>query len=191
VITVTENQLRAINFLATSPLQAVQMVRAKITEDDVHVVGHKGVELINRLLGTNLTSSDLIGEIKIDPSLHDDFELMTTQAVAETVLKNIGTPIDEVLTVQAAKDRVMRLLTSPEHHWMFAKPQSTADAGEQKAVVEGVDVKVAVKADGKIKKGGKETLSSTERSTTTKRSSRSSSRSSACRRPVQRRTTTT
>jgi hypothetical protein len=163
VITVSELALQKMQFPVSSPLGAVQAVRARITSDDVHVTGHKGVELINLLLGTQLTADEFFSTAtQLDDGLLEDFELMTTQAVAETVVKMVGTPMDEAEVLANAKARAMKLLTSPEHKWMFAKAIRTTDAGEQQAVVEGVDVKVAVKtaADGsvKIKKGGKEVL---------------------------------
>lgn len=163
MITVSELALQKMQFPVGSPLGAVQAVRARITSDDVHVTGHKGVELINMLLGTQMTADEFFSTAaQLDNGLREDFELMTTQAVAETVVKMVGTPMDEAEVLANAKARALKLLTSPEHKWMFAKAIRTADEGEQQAVVEGVDIKVAVKtaADGsvKIKKGGKEVL---------------------------------
>lgn len=163
VITVSELALQKMQFPVGSPLGAVQAVRARITSDDVHVTGHKGVELINLLLGTSLTADEFFSTAReLDRGLHEEFELITTQAVAETVVKLVGTPMDEAEVLANAKARALKLLTSPEHKWMFAKPIRESQTGEVQQVVEGVDVQVAVKtqADGtvKIKKGGKEVL---------------------------------
>ncbi len=55
---------------------------------------------------------------------------------------------------QYASDRVY----NPSNAWIYARPEPTADDVNVVQVVADIDVKVAVKANGKIKKGGKQIL---------------------------------
>lgn len=160
MITLTEHALTVLNLNPHSPLGAVQAVREKMTEGTL-LTGGRGVGLINQLLGLNLTYDAFIEDAKdVKEDLLTDYELMVTQAVAEQMVKHVGVSVDEVEVLSTARSRAMRLLTSPQHAWMFAKPESSASGQptEQVAVSADVDVKVAVKADGSIKKGGKEVL---------------------------------
>lgn len=161
MITLTQHALEVLQFNPTSPLGAVQVVREKMTDGGTFLQGGKGVALINQLLGLNLTYDAFIEPAKdVKEDLLADYELMVAQAVAETAVKNVGQPQDEQEVLTNARARAMRLLTSPQHAWMFAKPESTASGQptEQVAVAAGIETKVAVKADGSIKKGGKEVL---------------------------------
>jgi hypothetical protein len=161
MITLTEHALTVLNFNPTSPLGAVQAVREMMTDSSNSLAGGKGVAVINRLLGLNLTYDSFFESAKdVKEDLLTDYELMVTQAVAEQAVRNVGVPIDETEVLSAARVRAMRLLTSPQHQWMFAKPEPVASGQPttEVAVAAGVDVKVAVKADGSIKKGGKEVL---------------------------------
>lgn len=160
MITLTEHALEVLQFNPTSPLGAVQTAREKMMQGNV-LQGGLGCALINQLLGLNLTYDAFIEPAKdVKEDLLADYELMVAQAVAEHAVKNVGQPIDEVEVLTNARARAMRLLTSPQHAWMFAKPESTASgqSTEQVAVAAGIETKVAVKADGSIKKGGKEVL---------------------------------
>lgn len=154
MITVTEHALKALGFSGTSAIGAVQTVREKVytgSEPDVK----SAVNLINKLLGTNVSSADVIVGVE-DPRLYGDFGLMVAQAVAEAVVKNINQPVDEVEVLVNAKARATKIFTAPQHKWMFAKPEVTVETSV--AVADGIETKVAVKADGSIKKGGKEVL---------------------------------
>jgi hypothetical protein len=160
MITVTEHALQHMNFNPQSPLGAVQAVREMMT-DGTSLTGGKGVGVINKLLGLNLSYASFIEDAStVKEDLLTDYELMVTQAVAEQMVKNVGVSVDEVEVLTKAKARAMRLLTSPQHAWMFAKPEATASGQPTTdvAVAAGIELKVAVKADGSIKKGGKELL---------------------------------
>jgi hypothetical protein len=147
MITVTQHALAAMK-ISTSPLAAVQFVRET----------NGGVDLINQLLGLNLKRDDVVLH-GVEPKIADDVEMMVCQGVIENVVKNVGQPIDEAEVLARAKARVAKLVSAPQHHWMFVKPDySIAGQTNEVAVVAGIDTKVAIKKDGSIKKGGKEVL---------------------------------
>lgn len=156
MITVTEKALLSLKINAASPLGAVQDVRAFMCDGAAGMQAGRGAGLVNALLGTSLQVSDIINPV--DEDLQLDCELMVAQGVAETVVKNIGQPLDEAEVLANAKARVARLMSAPQHKWMFAKPEPTEVSGEMQTVAAGIELKVAVKADGSIKKGGKELL---------------------------------
>lgn len=157
MITVTEHALTALQLDPTSAIGTVQKVRELVsigTEPDAK----QGVQLVNKLLGTNLNYGDVI--VGVEDRLHGDYAMMVAQGVAEVVVKNVGQSVDEAEVLANAKARVARLMSAPNHKWMFAKPEPTSTSGptEQVAVIKDIDVKVEVKADGKIKKGGREVM---------------------------------
>lgn len=156
MITVTENALIKLNINAVSPLGAVQNVREFMCDGALEPQAGRGAGLVNALLGTNLQRSDIINVV--DERLELDCELMVAQGVTEMVVKNVGQPLDEAEVLANAKARVARLMSAPQHQWMFAKPEPTEVSGEMQTVAAGIELKVAVKADGSIKKGGKELL---------------------------------
>lgn len=130
----------------TSPLSAVQTVRELIAaESDGNQCGAAS-KLIAKLIGANVEFTDT------------NEAYITTQAIVETAIKAGGTvdSADELLA--AAQLRCKSFMANPSNSWMFAKPAQAADNSTQVAVAAGIDVTVAVKADGKIKKGGKEVL---------------------------------
>lgn len=65
---------------------------------------------------------------------------------------------DEVMI--AANERAEKFLADPINSWMFARQSelTPVTAGDTVAVVDGLETKVEVRADGKIKKGGKQIL---------------------------------
>lgn len=158
MITVTEHALTALGFRTDSALGAVQTTRDRVYEGAEPSAGN-AIVLINKLLGTNLLYDDVIPS-GLDDKLTGDYALMVAQGVAEHVVKNIGQPVDEAEVLAGAKARVAKLMAAPQHKWMFAKPEATSSSGPTTsvAVVKDIDVKVEVKADGKIKKGGREVM---------------------------------
>lgn len=65
--------------------------------------------------------------------------------------------IDDLFDQAAA--RADKFYNDPKNSWMWAEAETpTTAGGEVRAVVEGLDTKVEVKADGSIKKGGKQVL---------------------------------
>lgn len=80
-------------------------------------------------------------------------------AVLENLLKNNCEYADAAEVMKAATSRTDKLMADPANFYWFAKPEVVAGAEtEQVAVVDGLDTKVTVKADGSIKKGGKQIL---------------------------------
>jgi hypothetical protein len=70
--------------------------------------------------------------------------------------------VDDIdMLLKAAGDHIANFLSDPKHAWMWAEAETTsfgAPVAEKKAFVEGIEMKVDVKADGSIKKGGKQVL---------------------------------
>lgn len=156
MITVTEHAIHAIGFTTPSAIAAVQTARELMSDGDV-VNPAKGAVLINKLLGLNLTAKDLLTDMP-DEKYAGHWELMVAQGVAETVVKNVGVPLDEAEVLSNARARAKRLCLNPMNQCWFAKPEATEMSTEQVIVASGIETKVAVKADGSIKKGGKEVL---------------------------------
>jgi len=156
MITVTEHALTKLNINPLSPLGAVQNVREFMCDGGLEMQAGRGAGLVNALLGTNMQLVDIINVV--DDRLKLDCELMIAQGVTETVVKNVGQPLDEAEVLAHAKARVACLMSAPQHQWMFAKPEPTETSGEMQTVAAGIELKVAVKADGGIKKGGKQLI---------------------------------
>lgn len=105
----------------------------------------KASEIVKSLLGVDLSFPTA------------EHAVITTQAIVQSIVKN-DFKVDSIEDVLAnAKDYAEKFITNPKHQYFFAK-EVTAETATEVAVVEGLDVKVAVKADGKIKKGGREIL---------------------------------
>lgn len=156
MITVTEKALHALNISSTSSLGAVQDVHTLMLDGGKTLMQGRGCGVINALLGMNMQHADLV--IGIEDQLVTDYELMVAQGVTEAVVKHIGQPIDEAEVLVRAKARVAKLMSAPQHSWMFAKPEATEKTGEMQAIAVGIELKVAVKSDGSIKKGGRQVL---------------------------------
>lgn len=156
MITVSAHTLATMH-LDLSPVGAVQAVRGRITSNDVDVRAGEGVALVNKLLGTSLMYADVVNGI--DDKLVGDYELMFTQGVVEAVVRNVGVSFDEQAMLDDVRARISNLMSAPQHKWLFAKAKpATGQSTEQVAVAKDVALTVAVKADGSIKKGGKELL---------------------------------
>lgn len=159
MITVTENALNHMQ-LPLSPNQAVVSARELMSDNDTLVAG-AGVKLITKMLGLTLDYNAFIDEAStVKEQNLIDYELVVTQAVAETIVRNVGVPLDELDVLVKAKERALKFVTNPSTQYYFAKADPTASGQPTTdvAFAASVDVKVAVKADGSIKKGGKEVL---------------------------------
>lgn len=96
--------------------------------------------------------------ISLDVKFTDpDIAQITAFAVVEAAVRNKGEIGDEEALLKAALMRAEAFVNKTENRWMFAKPETTETVLETKAV-EGTDVKVVVKSDGKIKRGGKQQI---------------------------------
>lgn len=140
---------------STCLTHAVQQVREFIEEGGESKRFARTNELLEKVLGVRLQPADVTGR-----SIGDDYDYTLTiaQAAVEAVIKQDGVIDDVDQVMAAAKVRADKFITNPAHTWMFSKPESVAVTGEQVQVSADVDVKVAVKSDGSIKKGGKEVL---------------------------------
>lgn len=158
MITFTEHARDAAG-LPMSAIQAVCTAREQMS-DGTNLIAGAGVKLISKLLGLQIDPKAFLDEAtQVKEANLIDYELVVTQAVVESLVKNVGTPVDEVDVLRAAKERAIKFVTNPNTQYYFAKPEAVVGVStEQIAVSTDVDVKVAVKADGSIKKGGKEVL---------------------------------
>ena len=124
----------------TSVTRAIQAVGAILDGNaDVCAAASK---LINSLLSLDHKFTDA------------DVARVTVLAVAEAIAKCEGVIGDEVALLEAAVERANKHMTNPRNAWMYAKDEGVTGPAETKAI-EGTALNVVVKADGKIKRGGK------------------------------------
>ncbi len=106
-------------------------------------------------------AAKLIGDLlSLTVKFEDEKTAVTVaQAVVEAAIKAEGEIGDEVELYEAAVRRAAGVINKPENKWMYfyVKDEDVAAAGETKTI-EGTELKVAVKADGKIKRGGKQQI---------------------------------
>jgi hypothetical protein len=123
---------------------SVQAIRAVI--EDANDPLAKANELIFQILGVKVTYED---EAKAR---------YIAMAVAEGSWKANHQIEDESAFLSACEARIDAFIADPINAFFFAKPAYTPSQGELKQVATTVDVQVEVKADGKIKKGGREVI---------------------------------
>lgn len=128
--------------LGSSRLTAVQKIREAVV--NATSPKSKAIAIIKDILGIERQYSSV------------EKARLVAMAVGEEAFKanhSIG-DVDEFIAM--CEKRIDAFMSDPNNAFHFAKPQDAEVTTE--TVVEGIDVKVAVKADGKIKKGGKEIL---------------------------------
>lgn len=103
---------------------------------------------------TNFIRKLLSLEVKFD---NPDIAQTTAFAVVEAAVRAKGEIGDEEALLKSALARAEAFVNKPENRWMFAKPEAEVAPQETRAV-EGTDLKVVVKSDGKIKRGGKQQI---------------------------------
>lgn len=126
---------------ATSPSRIVEEIRDTIEEAG------------NPLKKAN----QIIADLTQLPASYTDLTLArhVAQYVAQIAVAHESFDAEETIMVAEAHSAKI-IGTMP---WAFVKEEATTGQGETKsAIVEGIDVKVAIKSDGKIKKGGKQIL---------------------------------
>lgn len=89
--------------------------------------------------------------------IDDNIALATTQALVDQIVRNKSF-VDVQLLIDQCTERATALVTDPKNKWMYKKPDHNEGSTGMKTEVEGVNIQVEVKADGKIKKGGKAVL---------------------------------
>ena len=135
------NTLTQMDFDTTSITRMVQQIRDSITN------ASNPVDKAQRLVRA-LTS--------IDVKLPDvETAIPFTQYVAKAAIEEAEELKDHQPLIDRAFERVSELFK--KHPWSAPKVASQTN-GPVVSVCEGIDVKVEVKADGKIKKGGKQIL---------------------------------
>lgn len=139
----TEAVFQRLN-LGSSRTDAVQRIRELVEGANDPAAKASGV--IKDILGLETKYED------------DGRALHIAQKVAEEVFKaNHKVDNENELLTQCEKF-VDAFRADPKNAWMFAKPTRNVEPTETKQVVKGIDTKVEVKANGKIKKGGKQVL---------------------------------
>lgn len=139
-----KGQLERMGYVMESPIRSLQIAREQIEKSsNPHTAA---VKIIADIIGQN------------DVSLPDDVDpkLIAMGVVERTVRANGDVPEG---IVDAVSQHVRNLMINPATSWMFLREEYRKEAEQElKMIVEDVDVKVPVKEDGSIKKGGKQIL---------------------------------
>lgn len=151
----TRPALTRLGISTTSAMHAVQQVRLWIEDGAETERLSRANDLLERILGVKLSMADVADRPIATPLT---YAVTIAQAAVEATIKQEGLVDNVDLLMANAKDRANKFINTPAHKWMFALPEVTAVSTTDVAVAEGIEVKVAIKADGKIKKGGKEIL---------------------------------
>lgn len=137
----TEHAFVRLN-LGKSSGEAVQMISRAIKEDSAPIA--KAVKLIRDITGIERSYDD------------EDVARLTAMAIGDEAFK-VNHVIDDVEAfVDKCEQRARKFRFDDNNAFHFVKPEP--EVGATETVIAGIDVKVGVKADGKIKKGGKEIL---------------------------------
>lgn len=135
--------LNRMDIDTNSIIRAVQQVREIVGEDKA-----KGA--------SRFIKSLLSLDVKFDD---ENVALATAQYATEAAIKANGEIGDEQVLLDGAQQRAVKFVTEKGNAWMFARDEATAPKSvETKAFVEGLETKVAVRKDGSIARGGKQTL---------------------------------
>jgi hypothetical protein len=123
---------------------SVQRIREVITEAVDPLAKAKAI--IKDILGLETTYTD---ELKAR---------IVAQKVGEQSFKANHNIDDAEALLKVCEEYTDKFITNPANAWMFVKDETPTVVSHVVQVVKGIDVKVAVKANGKIKKGGKQIL---------------------------------
>lgn len=133
----------------TSALRGVQEVHELI--ESAPNPCKKATELVEKILG-----------VTVDFPQTDDRAYIPAYITVQAIVQNViraGCKFDDAnLVVEEGRQHCAKFMSNPANAWMFAVEQSITAPTNDVAVAEGIDIKVAVKADGTIKKGGKQIL---------------------------------
>lgn len=138
-----------------STIHAVQQVRTFVEGGDRP---KQAAELIDKVVGVHVDPSKFFDR---PIGTADHWAIMVSQAVVEGCIKQNCIVEDAEVVVENAFTRAQNYIMNPLNKWMFVANETTAattSGGEVKSVSNMVDTKVEVRADGKIKKGGKEVM---------------------------------
>lgn len=130
--------LAALNIPNKCVMSAMQHVRSRVTENGIDEANY----YIHTISGLNKDYTD------VSRALH------VAQHLCEIAIKTDS--FDPATEIQAGEDRHDAIIKAMP--WITAKADAIAVSDPQVAVVAGIDMKVSVNKDGKIKKGGKQVL---------------------------------
>lgn len=134
--------LDRMNIRSFSRCAAAQDVRKMIQEDGTDVS-----KLIETLI-----------DVKFNDFVSQDHAIMTVQYIVDEAVKHNGDVEDADIVLQGALRKAEALMNRPDMQWMHARSRIEERDEPQEQVSEMIDTKVAVKADGSIKKGGRQVL---------------------------------
>ncbi len=113
-------------------------------------------EIVGEVEPTKTAAKLIKSVLSLDVKFEDgDVARVTALAVAEALARCKGEVGDEAELYAAAVKRAQEHMDAPRNRWMYAKAEDVEKPVETKSI-EGTDLKVVVKADGKIKRGGKQ-----------------------------------
>lgn len=136
----------------TSIIEAVQQVRTYIEQADRP---QQASNMINRLIGIDVAPAQFFDK---PLGSADVWAMIVTQSIVDKCIKQqciVDNPQD---VVDAAFSHAQTFIMNPMNSWMFTVGETVSAGGEMKAFSSEVNVKVEMKSDGKIKKGGKEVI---------------------------------
>ena len=144
-----------LDISSTSVIHAVQQVREFVERDGPDSTVSHSIWLIDKLIGVELQPAMFANR----PVTNDrTYAMQTAQAVVELLLKSDCSVDDPGKLLEDAHKRVDAFVTKPSNKWLFAVAVKDEGAVTEVAVAQGIETKVAIKADGTIKKGGREIL---------------------------------
>lgn len=150
------NTKPAFNHLCLHPTslsRAIQDVGLIVrTDPDGAVL--TAINMVDHMVGVRLKREEFEQPGRAKP---EEWALSFAQAVVEYCLTKVHN-VDPDETIKYAWDRVTAFTKKPSNQWLFATEESTVQAGDMVVVTPTVNIPVAVTAEGKIKKGGKEKL---------------------------------
>lgn len=147
--------LNRLGISTTCAMHAVQQAREYVEGVGEPQQIDRMNDLLEKVLGVKLTAPDIMNRPVTDART---YAMTIVQAVIDNVVKADGAVDDADEMFAAAKERAYAFITRPSNSWMFAVAAPTEVSTTAVAVATSVDVKVEVKSDGSIKKGGKEIL---------------------------------
>lgn len=137
--------LTHMNIPTESVNRALQVVRGRLERASSETAG--AITYIKALL-------DL--DVAFDNS---DKARITAFAVTQEVLQAPDNFVDPDEVLKKALKKANDFVDESSNAWLFVKASTmSGNAEEQSAVVDGLETKVTLKADGSIKKGGKQVL---------------------------------
>lgn len=88
----------------------------------------------------------------------DNVALATTQYLFDDIIRNKVNEVDVKAQLDVCILKAKKLVNNPKNNWMYNKVVKPGASSMVKTEVQGVEVQVEVRSNGKIKKGGKAIL---------------------------------